>query len=260
MQRLKVEIMEPMTQLSMVRESKNRNSEVASSVCQNPLKGFTSNHHDKHLPPAPWEIGQHDLQQEKKEREEEREDFLNVYQDENLNDNLTDFLDAMKSNGMPPTIMQIVDLPKLSKPYPIEASKQPQTNQSIPSKPSTTQSLFHDYQLPMNNEEEETQQLQRESAALLATYQQSDLKGVQHVERSMIEITQLLSRFTDLISEQQENILMIHDQAVKSKENVEKGQDQLVDAAKRGETSRHPMATFIVCMAFLLLLLNGLLP
>ena len=113
---------------------------------------------------------------------------------------------------------------------------------------------------PNYEEEEHMEQLQRESAVLLATYQHSDLEGVQKVERSMVEITQLLSRFTDLISEQQQDIFLIHDQALKSKENVDKGQDQLVDAANRGEKSRHPMATFIVMMAFLLLFFNWITP
>mmetsp|Transcript_27611 Transcript_27611/g.46747 ORF Transcript_27611/g.46747 Transcript_27611/m.46747 type:complete len:118 (-) Transcript_27611:2541-2894(-) len=111
-----------------------------------------------------------------------------------------------------------------------------------------------------HNEEEHMDQLQRESATLLATYQHSDLEGVQKVERSMAEITQLLSRFTDLITEQQEDIFMIHDQAIKSKENVDKGQDQLVDAVARGKKSTHPMATFIVLAAILLLLFNWITP
>jgi len=53
---------------------------------------------------------------------------------------------------------------------------------------------------------------------------------------------------------------MIHDHALKSKENVDKGQDQLVDAANRGEKSKHPMATFILVMALLLLFFNYILP
>ena len=53
---------------------------------------------------------------------------------------------------------------------------------------------------------------------------------------------------------------MIHEQAFKSKENVDKGQDQLTDAATRGEKSKHPMATFIMVMALLLLFFNWILP
>ena len=73
-------------------------------------------------------------------------------------------------------------------------------------------------------------------------------------------ITTLLSHFTDLISEQQDSIFVIHDQATKSKENVDQGQNQLVDAADRGEKSKHPMATFIFLSALLLLLFNWITP
>ena len=54
--------------------------------------------------------------------------------------------------------------------------------------------------------------------------------------------------------------MVIHDQAVKSKDNVDQGQDQLVDAASRGAKTKHPMASFIVAMALLLLLFNWTLP
>jgi hypothetical protein len=53
---------------------------------------------------------------------------------------------------------------------------------------------------------------------------------------------------------------MIHDQALKSKENVVKGQDQLVDAANRGGESKHPMASFIFLSALLLLMFNWITP
>jgi t-SNARE complex subunit (syntaxin) len=86
------------------------------------------------------------------------------------------------------------------------------------------------------------------------------MESVQKIERSMVEITTLLSRFTDLISEQQDSIFVIHDQATKSKENVDQGQNQLVDAADRGEKSKHPMATFIFLSALLLLLFNWITP
>ena len=79
-------------------------------------------------------------------------------------------------------------------------------------------------------------------------------------ELILLLLTALLSRFTDLITEQQEDIFQIHDQALKSKENVNKGQDQLVDAANRGEKSKHPMATFIFVMALLMLFFNWILP
>jgi hypothetical protein len=280
MTRLKLEVMEPMTRLTVVRQGKFKNVEGAVRIVQNPLLGFDSvvnsgnNYHDdeKRVPPAPWEIGEHDLKKEEMERLQEAEEFTNVYhhgQDGMSNVDLGTILDGMKSNLMPPSsIMNLIDFPK-----PKSTNRQPIFTSSInqqqrqesfksPNKPPIQTLPVNEY-LTNNYQEEEdytTQQLQRESAALLSTYQQSDLESVHKVERSMVEITQLVSKFTDLITEQQEDILMIHDQAVRSKENVDKGQDQLVDAARRGEKSSHPIATFIVFMALLLLFFNWIFP
>lgn len=272
MQRLKLEIMEPMTRLTMEREGKFKNAEDACQIAQNPLLGFCSTERDRQsVPPAPWEIGEHDNEQD--EREQEREEFMSIYGHENVQKKMPNSLYAVKSNLMPPSsVMQLLDIPTPKsasdqhvQPKNQAMSKKPQQKTQptvfsyMPHKAPIQNNLSNEY-VVTQNEEEEVEQLQRESAALLATYEHSDLEGVQKVERSMVEITQLLSRFTDLISEQQEDIFMIHDQAVKSKHNVEKGQDQLVDAAKRGEKNRHPMATFIVCMALVLLLFNWILP
>ena len=275
MQRLKLEIMEPMTRLTMEREGKFKNAEDACQIAQNPLLGFCSTDRDRQsVPPAQWEIGDHDNEQDEMEREQEREDFMSIYGHENVQKKLSDSFDVMKSNLMPPTsVMKLLDIPTpkyaseehvqpnnpamVQKP---QQKTQPTVSSHMPHKSPIRNNLYNEYNVTQNEEEKEVEQLQRESAALLATYEHSDLEGVQKVERSMVEITQLLSRFTDLISEQQEDIFMIHDQAVKSKHNVDKGQDQLVDAAKRGEKNRHPMATFIVCMALILLFLNWILP
>ena len=70
----------------------------------------------------------------------------------------------------------------------------------------------------------------------------------------------MLSCFTDLITKQQEEIVVVHDQAVKSKDNMDQGQDQLVDTASRGGKTKHPMASFTVAIALLLLLFNWVLP
>jgi hypothetical protein len=191
-----------------------------------------------------------------------------VYGRENeREDDLVQSLNLLKNNTMPPlAVMQCLDFPEhTSQQYTANTTNaipKPHREQqsSLFSSRSKQPSQTHNDYLLDNTQENETQQLQRESAALLSTYQQSDLDTVQKVERSMVEITQLLSRFTDLISEQQEGILSIHDKALKSKENVDRGQEELVDAAKRGERSRHPMAVFIVCMALTLLFLNWILP
>lgn len=274
MTRLKLEVMEPMTNLTMIREGTS-NAAEALRIVQNPLLGFVhaAMSQESENPPAPWEIGEHNDEKEQMEREEEEREFMNVYGDER-DGNLTESMDGMKSSMMPPSsVMMLIDLPKprnvtqqqdQAVTPPVAATK-PRQEQSTSfrskSQSQQTQSLTNEY-FTTQTEEESTQQqqLQRESAALLSTYQHSDLDSVQKVERSMVEITQLLSRFTDLITEQQEDIFMIHDQAVKSKENVDKGQDQLVDAARRGEKSRHPMASFILLMGLMLLFFNWILP
>ncbi|KAL7482524.1 hypothetical protein ACHAW6_008199 [Cyclotella cf. meneghiniana] len=281
MQRLKSEIMDPMTDLQRQRERKFKNNgnfsmEDASKIAQNPLLGFHSKAEEmnqRSLPPAPWEIGEHDSKQNRLEHDQERDEFLSVYYDETPQEETEPLsLEALRRYTRPSSaVLQWIDLPKsttLRQPNAttegvmvdrnLSEGKQSSAFSFMATKPAHNPT--DDYLMSTYREEEAIEQLQRESAALIATYQHSDLEGVQKVERSMVEITQLLSRFTDLITEQQEDIFMIHDQAMKSKENVDKGQSQLVDAARRGEKSKHPMASFIVVLAFLLLFFNWILP
>ena len=269
MQRLKSEIMDPMTALTSQRERTqsrgNYSLDEPTKIAQNPLCGFFSGgstcvvERSSDLPPAPWEMGDHNPEQERYERDQERDEFIRIYGDNMDNNAPAASLDAVISNTFPPpSVLSVLGTPKCKPSVQHEAAPMPQ----IPLPYNIAQpNRGPDVVIPSQQyEEDHLDQLQRESATLLATYQHSDLEGVQKVERSMVEITQLLSRFTDLITEQQEDIFMIHDQAVKSKENVDKGQDQLVDAVSRGEKSRHPMATFIVFAAILLLLFNWLTP
>ncbi len=264
MQRLKSEIMDPMTSLQSQREklmSKNDTycGDEALDIAQNPLRLFrlerdTTLH--RPMPPAAWEVGDHDAEKDRAERKQEEDEFLNVYFDELHGDNSTED-NVINYLFPPPSVLRYMDLPTPS-PEVTRVSEQNQSQSAIPFlQPALQQNTSP---LPYEEEGEQLVQLQRESATLVATYQHSDLEGVKKVERNMVEITALLSRFTDLIIEQQDSVLNIHDQALKSKENVIKGQDQLVDAAKRGEKSNHPMATFIFLMALLLLLFNWITP
>ena len=101
--------------------------------------------------------------------------------------------------------------------------------------------------------------LQRESAYLTASLQ-NELEDVHKIENKMMEITTLLRQFGDMVADQQEDIVAIHEQAEKSKKNVQAGQDNLVDAGERKKKSKHYMATFIACMGLLLLFLNWITP
>jgi len=258
MQRLKSEIMEPMTKLQKQREKSQSKIHIggndASDIANNPMRllglGKEDSRHQRSFPPAPWEVGEHDIDKDRAERDQEKDEFLDVYFDNQERKKPDDNTTNHKS--IPSSVTSLMDVPQ-----PLVPIQKKQPEPIIPKPTSTPQPQ---QQMPYEEDNDEhMEQLHRESAAILATYQHSDLEGVQKVERSMVEITSLLSRFTDLIQEQQEDIFMIHDQAVKSKENVDKGQDNLVDAANRGDKSKHPMATFIFFMALLLLFFNWIL-
>lgn len=99
--------------------------------------------------------------------------------------------------------------------------------------------------------------LQQEAIQLQAKTH-SDLDSVQKMEQTMVDITALLSQFANLVTEQQEDVWEIHDATVSTKENLQKGQENLMDAAERTASSKHYMATAITAMGVLLLLLNWL--
>jgi len=100
--------------------------------------------------------------------------------------------------------------------------------------------------------------LQLESIQIAA--QNSDLDDFQQIENAMVDITSLLSRFTDLVAEQQENVLDIRDAAATAKENMDAGQEQLAEAKERTRRSNHYMAKTIAGLGVMLLLLNWLRP
>jgi hypothetical protein len=267
MQRLKSEIMDSMTSLTSQRQKSqsrgNYSMDEPTKIAQNPLCGFFSGvtpdiTERLDPPPAPWELGDHDPERERYERDQERNEFLRIYGDTADNPPIASLESIITNTFPPPSVLKLLDTQKLKS---NTQHHEPPVQKIYSPPPSVQFKNVPEVMIPSQQlEEEHLDQLQRESATLLATYQHSDLEGVQKVERSMVEITQLLSRFTDLITEQQEDIFMIHDQAIKSKENVDKGQDQLVDAVTRGEKSTHPMATFIVLAAILLLLFNWITP
>lgn len=106
-------------------------------------------------------------------------------------------------------------------------------------------------------QEELSTALQQESLLLQASMQ-NDLDSVQLMEQRMVDITTLISQFSNLVSEQQEEILQIHEAAENTKENVAKGQDSLVDAADRANRSRHYKATIIFGLSLALLFFHFL--
>ncbi|KAL9181673.1 hypothetical protein ACHAXT_012016 [Thalassiosira profunda] len=264
MQRLKSEIMEPMTHLQSQREKAASQSvhslagDGALEIAQNPMRLFRTrawgDSTRRSLPPAQWEVGEHDAETDRREREQEKDEFLGVYGKEKEEGDEAGAGDVAANLLPPSSVMRFMNLPKPT--LEERGIVAPQNTAQPTQQPRPRNVPPPSYE----KEEQHRDQLHRESAMLLATYQTSELDSVQKVEQSMVAITTLLSRFTDLITEQQEDIFAIHDGAVKSKENVDKGQDNLVDAADRGAKSRHPMASFIVLMALLLLFFNWILP
>ena len=103
------------------------------------------------------------------------------------------------------------------------------------------------------------QQMQQE-ALLLQTMVNSDLDSVQKMEQQMVSITTLLTQFSELVSEQQEEVWQIHDTAKETKDNMDKGQESLVNAAEATYQSNHYMAKGIFGMGCLLLLFHWLRP
>jgi len=104
------------------------------------------------------------------------------------------------------------------------------------------------------------EELQRESAQLTISIKNAKLDDVQKVESEMAQIMGLLSQFTSLIAEQQEEIADIHDKTIRSKSNVKSGNEHLIQATERRKANKHYFAKFIIVMALILLFLNWVTP
>ena len=103
------------------------------------------------------------------------------------------------------------------------------------------------------------QELQQEAVLLKASLE-NDLDQVQKMETTMVAITKLLSQFADLVANQQEDIIQIHDAAETTKSNMEKGQEKLLDAAEQTHNSHHYMDTAITAMGIMLLIVHWIRP
>jgi len=113
-------------------------------------------------------------------------------------------------------------------------------------------------QIAHNNAELYQQQLEEdlrtESAQLTTTLIASnDLDSVQQMETRMVEITTLIGQFSNLVQNQQEQVEIIHENAKETKENLDKGQENLIDAAERTKKSKHYKAWSILAMASVLM-------
>lgn len=100
--------------------------------------------------------------------------------------------------------------------------------------------------------------LEQEAILMQETIIQSDVDSVQKMEQRMVEITTLIGQFSNLVTEQQEEILDIAQHAKETKENMSKGQENLIDATERTKRSKHYMAWTIFGLSMTLLFFHTL--
>lgn len=110
-----------------------------------------------------------------------------------------------------------------------------------------------------NNRNIENNELYQESL-LITSLLNNDLDNVQKMENMMINITTLLSQFAELAQEQQENVTDIYQTTIDTKDNIDKGKDQLINAKERTTSSHHYMAKGIFLCSILLLFFHWILP
>ena len=99
-------------------------------------------------------------------------------------------------------------------------------------------------------------ELEQEAQLLTVTMVNSDLDAVQQMEQRMTEITSLLSQFANLVTLQQDEVAVIHQDTAAAKANMEQGQDELVNAKEAVRASQHYMAKAITAMAVMLLIFH----
>ena len=73
------------------------------------------------------------------------------------------------------------------------------------------------------------------------------------METRMVEITTLIGQFSNLVQDQQEQIVQVHESAKETKDNLDKGQENLIDAAERTKRSKHYKAWLILFLSTILM-------
>jgi len=81
----------------------------------------------------------------------------------------------------------------------------------------------------------------------------NDLDNVKQMETRMVEITTLIGQFSNLVQEQQEQVVQVHESAKETKDNLEKGENNLLDAAERTNKAKYYKAWLILGMAAILM-------
>ena len=118
----------------------------------------------------------------------------------------------------------------------------------------------NDYTNDMYEHDTATAVMLQQESILLQMKTNNDLDSVQQMEQTMMDITTLLSQFANLVVEQQDNIHTIYDTTATTRDNLQKGTENLTDAKVRVQSSRHYMASVITGMGVILLIFHWLRP
>lgn len=153
----------------------------------------------------------------------------------------------------PPRSKPLPSAPKIQQQYSQHSQHSQPANRNVPYNENSTKSIEQE-----EAEMEYMQNLQRENALLTSQIQQStqSMNEIHQIEQSMMQITSLLNQFSNLISEQQEDVVFIQEAAQDTKDTLEKGTDNIVDATERAKKGSHYMAKSIYAMGIVLLFLN----
>jgi len=85
---------------------------------------------------------------------------------------------------------------------------------------------------------------------------ENDLDQIQRSEQRMAEIASLMSLFSTKVSEQEEQIQSIHDNAVRSVAHVQSGNQELRHATERRVTFRIVVLFVLATLSFSLVFLD----
>ncbi len=85
---------------------------------------------------------------------------------------------------------------------------------------------------------------------------QSDVDAARQVESTMMEITELLQLFSTNIEQQKEEIEALYSNTIDSKENLNKGNEQLAQAHQQGTSARFYIIFFFSTLTFTLLFIH----
>lgn len=196
------------------------------------------------------------MQRRRKEREKEREKLRKLRQEFEFSfDEDPDplLLSVSKSS---------IKLPAAKAPIGTLLEKTKYKDRELEAKQSSLPGEINHIELAQKNimDENDKQMMEHNDQQLAIELVQQEpnsaLTDIKAVEQKIIEITTLFSQFSTLVSDQQEDVIAVYTNTNQTKDNMTKGQEQLIDAEERITKSRHRMAKFIVGIGIVLFFLN----